>query len=102
MSATTIAPSSPDSPPAKRTPPANLARRRLVDWAATWLIYIAIAIASVPLLLLVYFVAVKGAGQLSWSFLSESLPVSARRSGGGIAPAIMGTLLTIRQAITSV
>lgn len=94
MSATTIAPSSPDSPPAERTPPANLARRRLVDRAVTGLIYVAIAIASVPLLLLVYFVAVKGAGQLSWSFLSESLPVSARRSGGGIAPAIIGTLLT--------
>ena len=48
MSATTIAPSQPTPPAARRSaPPSNLARRRLVDRAVTGLIYLAIGIASI-------------------------------------------------------
>lgn len=92
MTATaTPAPAPPAAP--RRPLPSNLARRRLVDRAVTMVIYAAIAVAAVPLVLLVSFVVVKGAGQVSWSFLTEALPKSARRSGGGIGPAIIGTLL---------
>lgn len=92
MTATTL-------PPARR--PADLpnqsainARRRVKNLLATGVVWTTVLLAAVPLGLLVAFVAVKGASQISWSFLTDEIPVSARRSGGGIGPAIIGTFLT--------
>jgi phosphate transport system permease protein len=83
--------------PADRPPPpprpAISRRRRVTNRAATGLIYLAVVVAAVPLLLLVYFVTIKGASQLGWSFLTDPLPKSARRASGGIGPAIIGTVL---------
>jgi phosphate transport system permease protein len=73
---------------------ATVRRRRLVDRIATGLIYLTIAAAAVPLLLLVYFVTVKGARMISAEFLTDPLPLSARRKSGGIGPAVVGTVLT--------
>ncbi len=68
-------------------------RRRLSDALFTAFVYGAVATAAIPLGLLVYFVVIKGASQISWGFLTEAMPKSARRSTGGIGPAIVGTVL---------
>ena len=68
-------------------------RRRLADRAATALIVGAVLLACVPLGLVTYQVIKAGAGIMSWEFLTEDTPASARRTGGGMAPAIVGTLL---------
>jgi phosphate transport system permease protein len=69
-------------------------RRKLVDRLATVLVYVAVAVAFVPLLIVIGYVVRKGAGIVDGSFLTADIPQSARRAGGGMAPAIGGTLLT--------
>lgn len=68
-------------------------RRRAANALFTGAVYLAVALAAVPLALLVYYVVIKGARQLSVSFLTDSLPISVRRKTGGIGPAIVGTVL---------
>ncbi len=68
-------------------------RRRLVDAiASAWMIG-AVALALVPLGLVLGYVVIKGASIVSWSFLSNNLPVITQFPGGGIWPAIGGTVL---------
>jgi phosphate transport system permease protein len=69
------------------------ARRRLADRLVTGLIILAVAVAVVPLGFVVYYVIDKGAGLISWDFLTDDIPNSQRRAGGGMGPAIIGTLL---------
>jgi phosphate transport system permease protein len=47
----------------------------------------------IPLGLVTWSVITRGAGIMSWEFLTEDIPNSFRRQGGGMAPAIVGTLL---------
>jgi phosphate transport system permease protein len=49
-------------------------------------------LVCVPLGFLLVTVVAKGAGILSWSFLTKNIP-SVRRSGPGMGPAVVGTLL---------
>lgn len=76
-----------------RARPAVSGRRRLANRVFTVAVYAAVLAAAVPLALLVYFVVAKGASHISWGFLTEPLPISARRRSGGIGPAIVGTVL---------
>jgi phosphate transport system permease protein len=68
-------------------------RRRVVNRLATVAISLALLIAVLPLALVTYTVISKGAGVLSWEFLSSDILPSPRRFGGGIWPAILGTIL---------
>jgi phosphate transport system permease protein len=68
-------------------------RRRLTDRMATVSILLTVALALVPLALVTYQVVKAGAGALSWDFLTSDIPNSFRRTGGGMAPAIVGTLV---------
>lgn len=68
-------------------------RRRVTNHLATTAIWFAVLLAVVPLALVTYTVVMKGAGVMSWEFLTENIPNSYRRPGGGMAPAIVGTLL---------
>lgn len=71
---------------------ATSSRRRLVDAiASAWMIG-AVALALVPLGLILSYVVIKGASIVSWSFLSNNLPVITQFPGGGIWPAIGGTV----------
>jgi len=89
------APGVPQAPQAPSLRRANLsARRRVTDRAMTALIILSLMVAVVPLGLVVYFVVAKGGGMISWDFLTEDIPNSQRRAGGGMAPAIVGTLAT--------
>jgi phosphate transport system permease protein len=60
--------------------------------ATTWMIG-ATASALVPVVLIVGYVAVKGAKVMGWGFLSKNLPFAPEVTGGGVFPAIGGTLL---------
>jgi len=68
-------------------------RRRLTDRVASGLIVGAVLLALLPLALVTYQVVKAGASALSWDFLTDDIPNSFRRRGGGMAPAIVGTLV---------
>ncbi|MFS8478471.1 MAG: phosphate ABC transporter permease PstA [Micromonosporaceae bacterium] len=68
-------------------------RRRLADRASTALIGLALVAAVVPLGLIVSYVVAKGGAVVSLEFLTAGIQSSPRRSGGGMGPAIVGTLL---------
>ncbi len=88
-----------ESVPRSRVEPPNLSRaalsgrRRFVNHLATAGIWFAVLLAVVPLGLVTWTVISRGAGVMSWAFLTEDIPNSFRRPGGGMAPAIVGTLL---------
>jgi phosphate transport system permease protein len=50
-------------------------------------------VALIPLLFIVLYVVQRGTEIMSWSFLTDDLPFSNRREGGGIWPAVVGTLV---------
>jgi phosphate transport system permease protein len=50
-------------------------------------------VALVPLTLVIGYVLFKGAGEISLAWFTEDLPAITRKSGGGMGPAIVGTLL---------
>lgn len=89
---TTAAPVGPATRP-DLTTKALAGRRRFTNHLATAAIWLAVLLAVVPLGLVTYTVLAKGAGVMSWEFLTENIPNSYRRLGGGMAPAITGTLL---------
>ncbi|HYN94144.1 MAG TPA: phosphate ABC transporter permease PstA [Pilimelia sp.] len=68
-------------------------RRRFSNHLATAFIALSVILAVIPLALVCYYVLAKGASVVSWEFLSSDVPRSPRREGGGIWPAIVGTLL---------
>lgn len=68
-------------------------RRRLTNRVATAAIWGAVGLAVLPLGLVAYTVVAKGGSVMSWEFLTERIPNSYRRSGPGMGPAIVGTLL---------
>jgi phosphate transport system permease protein len=69
-------------------------RRRITNGIAMGAIVLTLIVAIVPLGLVVYSVIAKGGGVMSWEFLTEDISISVRRAGGGMWPAIVGTLLT--------
>ncbi len=68
-------------------------RRRLTDAAVKGAIWLSLLVAVIPLGLVTYYVVIKGAQVMSWEFLTERIPRQARTEGGGIGPAIVGTLV---------
>jgi len=68
-------------------------RRRIVNRIATLAIALALLVALVPLALVTYTVVSKGLDVMSWRFLTDNIVNSPRRAGGGMWPAILGTLL---------
>lgn len=68
-------------------------RRRVADHVATALVWAAVAVAVVPLLFVLGYVVQRGGGVIDLGFLLDDIPQSARRAGGGMGPAILGTLL---------
>ena len=69
-------------------------RRRLVNHAAEAIATIAALAAVAVLAIVVWSVAKRGAGELSWSFLTKSLPLFGM-PGGGIAPLITGSAVLV-------
>jgi phosphate transport system permease protein len=69
------------------------ARRRITNVVATVCIWLAVAIAVLPIVLVTYYVIVKGGKMISWDFLNGRMNRQLQNPGGGIHPAIAGTLL---------
>ena len=69
------------------------ASRRVRNGLATTLMWLALAVALIPLGFLVFFVAQKGLKLFGWAFLTKSIPISQRTVGGGMYPAVIGTLV---------
>src|SRR5262249_25045774 len=63
------------------------------NFVATVFITLAFLIALVPLVFLVVYVVQQGSKVISWSFLNDDLPFVDRLPGGGMGPAVVGTLL---------
>jgi phosphate transport system permease protein len=76
----------------------RLRRRRRVERALGVLAVLAAALAVGVLALVVASVAIKGGSAISWSFFTKA-PVLFGQTGGGIAPAIVGTAVIVAWAI---
>jgi phosphate transport system permease protein len=68
-------------------------RRRITNRVVLVAITLALVLAAIPLFLVTWTVISRGLEVMSWQFLTEDIPNSYRRSGGGMAPAIVGTLI---------
>jgi phosphate transport system permease protein len=71
--------------------------RRTRDAIATALMGLSIVIVAVPLAFVMVALISKGAGLLSFDFLTSDIP-SVRRSGPGMGPAVVGTIVTTGMA----
>jgi phosphate transport system permease protein len=69
------------------------ARRRITDYISKILMVLALLVAVVPLGMVVAYVISKGAGVISWDFLTGRIPRQQTSTNGGIGPAIIGTLI---------
>ena len=72
----------------------SLMARRAVNWIMTGLCGLALAIALVPLVSLLWLVISRGLAGLSWSFFT-ALPAPVGETGGGVGNAIAGTLYIV-------
>ncbi len=67
-------------------------RRRIVSTIAVTLCLLSVIIALVPLGFILFFVVTRGIGALNWDFFTQ-LPKPVGEAGGGMANAIVGTLM---------
>ncbi len=74
-------------------------RRKVVDFFMRVLLGCAVAVAVLPLGSVMAYVIQKGAPALSWSFFTE-LPKPVGELGGGMANALVGTLILVGLAST--
>ncbi|MDQ4134498.1 MAG: phosphate ABC transporter permease PstA [Actinomycetota bacterium] len=67
--------------------------RRFRNRLAMVLIWLSVLVAAIPLAFVVVYLVQKGASVVSWDFLRYDIPISARMPGGGMGPAVLGTVL---------
>ncbi len=77
-----------------RIPGRNLRRRRATDRVMRVLLGLAAVVAVIPLLLVLLYVLLQGLPALNLALLTQS-PVPAGFPGGGVAPAVVGTLIMV-------
>lgn len=73
---------------------ANLRRRKLFSRLFEVLCALAVVIALIPLAMILFYVIKEGAGALNWDFFTK-MPKPVGETGGGMANAIVGTLILI-------
>jgi phosphate transport system permease protein len=71
--------------------------RRLASNIMVGLMVVAVVVAVLPLFFILADLVVKGASSLSWDFFTK-MPVPAGEAGGGVANAIVGTLIIVGAA----
>ncbi|HEX2217940.1 MAG TPA: phosphate ABC transporter permease PstA [Gemmatimonadales bacterium] len=71
--------------------------RRVVSDAMVGLMAVAVVVALLPLFFILFDLVVRGAGSLSVDFFTET-PAPAGEMGGGVAHAIVGTLIIVGTA----
>jgi len=67
--------------------------RRVRNRLATIWMWGALIVAIIPLAFVIAYVVLKGGAQLSADWFTQDLPTISRKAGGGMGPAIVGTLL---------
>ncbi len=72
----------------------NIRRRRATDRLMRGLLGLAALLAIVPLVLVLAFVLIQGLPALNLALITQS-PVPAGFPGGGVAPAVVGTLIMV-------
>jgi phosphate transport system permease protein len=72
----------------------SVAARVRSDFAFRALVLALSLIATIPLLLILIFIILRGASSINWQFITE-LPKPMGEPGGGIANAIVGTLILV-------
>jgi phosphate transport system permease protein len=72
--------------------------RRLKGGLMVGLVGLAVVLAVLPLLLILGTLVVKGASALNWAFFTEMPTGTPGDTGGGVAHAIVGTLLIVGMA----
>ena len=80
-----------------RPSPAQQIRRRWVSRLVTVLMGASAVLVMTPLFLVLYFLIREGASSLDWNFFTQ-LPKPTGEVGGGMANAIVGTLLLLAMA----
>jgi len=73
---------------------ANLRRRKIFSRIFEGLCGLAVIIALIPLAMILFYVIKEGAGALNLDFFTR-MPKPVGESGGGMANAIVGTLILI-------
>jgi phosphate transport system permease protein len=76
----------------ERRRPLGTLRRRVTSRAAVALCVLSVIIALIPLAFILFFVVSKGIQALNWNFFTK-MPVPVGETGGGMANAIVGTLM---------
>ena len=66
-------------------------RRRRKERLALGAMYAAVTVSLVPLVLILYFLLIRGLGAMTWEFLTSSQPLTYVRPGGGALNAVIGT-----------
>lgn len=79
------------APPLRRTRSALW--RRVKSGLVTAFVVACCVVALVPLVLVIVFVVSRGSRVMSSSFLTGDIPIITRATGGGMGPAIVGTLV---------
>jgi phosphate transport system permease protein len=77
-----------------RTPAFTRARRAIVNRLVIWACWISAGIVVVPLALILWHLVEKGRQALTWDFFVR-MPKPVGEAGGGMANAIVGTLIVV-------
>ena len=84
--------SAPEQPSWILEPRISPGRRIRNGLATVWMVG-SVLLAIVPLVFVFGYVLMKGLKIVDWSFLTEDLPIISRQPGGGMYPAIVGTIV---------
>ena len=76
-----------------------ITRRRVVDRVMIGLTYLAALLAVIPLVLILFYLIQQGASSLSVDFFTQ-MPKPVGETGGGMANAIVGTLIVVGIALS--
>jgi phosphate transport system permease protein len=72
------------------------ARRRVwADRLATVALALAVVVVMVPLGMILFTLLRRGLATISWEFLTQPMPYSLRKAGGGLVNSLIGTLIMV-------
>ncbi len=74
------------------------ARRLWTNRVATAGMAVAVALALIPVGLILYYITKNGLAAMSWGFLTEPTPFTFRRPGGGFLNGLIGTAIMVALA----
>jgi phosphate transport system permease protein len=91
------APTSPQAPPESPAEARVRRRRNRVNWLMLTATGVSAVVVVIPLLLIFYYLLSVGAGSIDLAFFTQ-LPAPVGEDGGGMANALLGTLLLVTLA----